>query len=434
MNLEMGRLVRRTAVSAAAALMLAAGMTAASAEQQTIKWLHLQTNPDILAAWQDIAKAYEAQHPDVTIAFQFLENEAFKAKLPTLLQSNDPPSMFYTWAGGVLKAQSQTGQLLDLKPAMDADNGAWLKSLSAAAVDSMTFNGGVWAAPTQSGVVSFFYNKALFQKAGVDASSIKTYDDFLAAVKKIKDAGIVPISVGGGDKWPVHFYWSYLAMRMAGKDGFAAAKDGQDGGFANASFVKAGELLRELGKLDPFQNGYLGANWNDTLATFDDGRAAMILSFENTALPSQQANNATDGKGLSEDQIGRFAFPEVTGGKGLVTDDFGGINGWVITKAAPPATVDFMKFLTNVDNSRMLAKRAGMLPTTKGADDAVEDPTLRAAAQQMAKETWHQNYLDQDLGPDVGRVVNDMSVAIVSGQISPSDAVQQIEQTKEMAQ
>ncbi len=433
MNFETSRFVRRAAASAAALLMLGAGVTTASAKE-TIKWLHLQNNPVILGAWQDIAKAYEASHPDVEITFQFLENEAFKAKLPTLLQSNDPPSMFYTWAGGVLKAQSETGQLADLTPAMDADNGAWRKTISAAAVDSMTFGGKVWAAPVQSGVVSFFYNKALFAKAGVDAASIKTYDDFLAAVKKIKAAGIVPIAVGGGDKWPVHFYWSYLAMRMAGKDGFAAAKAGENGGFANDSFVKAGDLLRELGKLDPFQDGYLGANWNDTLATFDDGRAAMILSFENTALPAQQARNATDGKGLSEDNIGRFPFPIVTGGKGLITDDFGGINGWVVTKAAPPATVDFLKYFTNVDNSRLLAKRAGVLPTTKGAADAVEDPTLRAAAQQMGEETWHQNYLDQDLGPDVGRVVNDMSVAVVSGQISPSDAAQQIEQTKQMAQ
>ena len=431
MKSETSRLLRRVAVSAAALLVL--GVTTASAEQ-TIKWLHLQNNPVILGTWQDIAKAYEADHPDVKITFQFLENEAFKAKLPTLLQSNDPPSMFYTWAGGVLKAQSETGALLDLKPAMDADNGAWRNSISAAAVDSMTFNGGVWAAPVQSGVVSFFYNRELFKKAGVDAASIKTWDNFLAVVKKIKAAGITPIAVGGGDKWPVHFYWSYLAMRIAGKDGFAAAKAGENGGFANEAFVKAGEQLRELGKLDAFQDGYLGANWNDTLATFDDGRAAMILSFENTALPAQQARNATNGKGLSEDQLGRFAFPVVTGAPGLVTDDFGGINGWVVTKAAPPATVDFLKYFTSVDTARLLAKKTGILPTTKGASDAVEDPTLRAAAEQMAAETWHQNYLDQDLGPDVGRVVNDMSVAIVSGQISPSDAAQQIEQTKEMAQ
>ncbi len=432
MKSEAKGLVRRVAISALALLAVGASATVASAAE--IKWLHLQNNPAILNTWKDIAKAYEASHPDVTITFQFLENEAFKAKLPTLLQSNDPPSMFYTWAGGVLKAQSETGQLADLTPAMDADNGAWRNSISSAAVDSMTFGGKVWAAPIQSGVVSFFYNKALFAKAGVDASSIKTYDDFLAAVKKIKAAGITPIAVGGGDKWPVHFYWSYLAMRVAGKDGFAAAKAGEDGGFANDSFVKAGDLLRELGKLEPFQDGYLGANWNDTLATFDDGRAAMILSFENTALPAQQANNATDGKGLSEDEIGRFPFPAVTGGKGLVTDDFGGINGWVVTKAAPPETIDFLKYFTNADNARLLAQKTGILPTTKGASSAVEDPTLRAAAEQMAAETWHQNYLDQDLGPDVGRVVNDMSVAIVSGQISPSDAANQIEQTKQMAQ
>jgi raffinose/stachyose/melibiose transport system substrate-binding protein len=432
MKFEASRLVRRAAVSAVALLILGAGVTTASAVE--IKWLHLQNNPVILGAWQDIAKSYEAAHPDVKITFQFLENEAFKAKLPTLLQSGDPPSMFYTWAGGVLKAQSETGQLADLTPAMDADGGAWRNSISAAAVDSMSFNGGIWAAPVQSGVVSFFYNKALFAKAGVDASSIKTWDDFLVAVKKIKAAGITPISVGGGDKWPVHFYWSYLAMRNAGKAGFAAAKNGENGGFANDVFVKAGEQLRELGKLEPFQDGYLGATWNDTLATFDDGRAAMILSFENTALPAQQARNATNGKGLSEDELGRFPFPVVTGAPGLVTDDFGGINGWVVTKAAPPETVDFLKFFTNLDNSRLLAKKAGVLPTTKGAGDAVEDAFLRSAAQQMAQETWHQNYLDQDLGPDVGRVVNDMSVAIVSGQISPSDAAGQIEQTKQMAQ
>ena len=433
MTFATSRFVPRASAAVLAALMLGAGISSASAED-VIKWLHLQNNPKILGVWQDIAKAYEAKHPNVKITFQFLENEAFKAKLPTLLQSNDPPSMFYTWAGGVLKAQEETGQLRDLTPAMDADGGAWRNSLSPAAVDAMTFDGKVWAAPTQSGVVAFFYNKALFKKAGVDAASIKTWDDFLAAVKKIKAAGITPIAVGGGDKWPVHFYWSYLAMREAGKDGFAAAKNGQNGGFAGDAFIKAGEHLRELGKLDPFQDGYLGATWNDTLATFDDGRAALILSFENTATPTQQANNATDGKGLSEDEIGRFPFPLVTGGKGVITDDFGGINGWAVTKAAPPATEDFLKFLTGVDNERLLAQKTGILPVAKGAQDGVEDPTLRAAADQMAQETWHQNYLDQDLGPDVGRVVNDMSVAIVSGQISPSDAVQQIEQTKEMSQ
>src|SRR5690606_25840304 len=135
--------------------------------------------------WQEIAAAYEAEHPDVKIEFQFLENEAFKAKLPTLLQSNEAPSMFYTWAGGVLKAQMQTGAIRDITAAMDADGGAWRNSINPAAVAAMTFEDKVWAAPIQSGVVSFFYNKELFEQAGVDGTAIATWDDFLGAVQKL---------------------------------------------------------------------------------------------------------------------------------------------------------------------------------------------------------------------------------------------------------
>jgi len=424
MKLEMNRFWRHAAAAGLSAVMIGAGLSSVYAVD-TIKWLHLENNPDNVKVWQDIANAYEKAHPDVKIQLQFLENEAFKAKLPTLLQSNDPPSMFYTWGGGVLKAQSETGAIRDVTAALDADDGAWRKTIAPAAIDAMTFNNKVWAIPYESGVVSFFYNKELFKKAGVDADSIKTWDDFLDAVKKIKAAGIVPIAGGGGDKWPIHFYWSYLAMREAGKDGFAAAKADQDGGFSNDAFVKAGQHLADLGKLQPFQPGYLGATWNDTLAAFGDGRAAIILSFDNTY--NTQASNATNGKGLAEDDIGRFPFPVVTGGKGVITDDFGGVNGWVVTKAAPPETEDFIKFLTSAENLRPQAKQIGFLPTVAAAQDAVTDPLELAAAQQMAKETWHQNYLDQDLGPDVGRVVNDMSVAIVSGQISPADAAAQIE-------
>lgn len=424
MNHGFARPWRDTLLLAVSAVTLFGGVSAAYA-QSTIKWLHLEANADRLKTWQDIAAAYEAEHPDVKIEFQFLENEAFKAKLPTLLQSNDAPSMFYTWGGGVLKAQSKTGAIRDITAAMDADGGAWRNSISPAAVDGLSIDGKVWAAPVQSGLVSFFYNKALFEQAGVDASAIATWDDFLAAVSKLKEAGITPIAGGGGDKWPLHFYWSYLAMREAGKDGFDAAKGGE--GFTGEAFVKASQHLVDLGALEPFQEGYLGATWPDTQAVFADGRAAIILSFENTATPQNQANAATDGKGLAQDNIGRFAFPLVEGGAGVITDDFGGLNGWVVTTNAPPETEDFLKYFTSKDNAAKLAEFNNILPTTLGADVGVKDPSLAESAAQMAKATWHQNFLDQDLGPNVGRVVNDMSVELVSGQISPEDALQQIE-------
>ena len=41
------------------------------------------------AVWDEIAKDYNAAHPGVKVQFKYLENEAFKAKLPTMLQADE---------------------------------------------------------------------------------------------------------------------------------------------------------------------------------------------------------------------------------------------------------------------------------------------------------------------------------------------------------
>ena len=75
-----GRLARhRNAIALSLAALLAGA--SASAAQTTSNWLHLEANPERLATWEEIAAAYEAENPDVNIEFQFVENEAFKAKL-----------------------------------------------------------------------------------------------------------------------------------------------------------------------------------------------------------------------------------------------------------------------------------------------------------------------------------------------------------------
>ncbi len=100
---------------AAAGLSLAVG---AAAADTTVKWLHIETNPAQVKIWEEVARAYEAAHPGVKIEMQFLENEAYKAKLPTILQSKDRPHIIYSWAGGVLKAQVEAGVLEDITDSM----------------------------------------------------------------------------------------------------------------------------------------------------------------------------------------------------------------------------------------------------------------------------------------------------------------------------
>lgn len=416
-------------LAATTAVTFMLGMVPASAAT-VVKWMHVELDPKAVEVWEEISAAYEAKNPDVDIQLQFLENEAFKAKLPTMLQSNDVPDFFYTWGGGVLDEQSKTGTLKDLTAVFDADGAKLRNSYTPSSINSLTFDNKLWAVPFKSSLVSFFYNKELFEKAGVNAADIQSWADLSAAVTKLKAAGIVPIAAGGGEKWPVHFYWSYLVMRNGGQDVFEAARTGEGEGFNHPAILKAGEQLIEFGKLEPFQPGYLGASWPQSLGVFGDGKAAMILGFDNTE--ANQRKNAGDGIGIAAENLGRFSFPSVEGGAGKSTDTLGGINAWALTKSASDEALDFVTFLTNEENEKKMAAAGMILPVAVGADSAVTNPLLAESAKALANSTWHQNFFDQTLGAAVGRVVNDVSVELVSGEMTSEEAVEQIQEAMEL--
>jgi raffinose/stachyose/melibiose transport system substrate-binding protein len=410
------------AFAAACAAVLAAPAFA----ETTVTVLHVNNVPSAVALWDKIAADYNAEHKGVKVQFKYLENEAFKAKLPTMLQSADSrPDLFYSWAGGVMKAQDKAGFLKDITK----DVASVEATMVPAAVNAFKVDGKAVGVPFQMGEVVFYYNKKLFQKAGVNAEDIKTWDDFLGAVKKLKAAGITPIVVGAGEKWPMHFYYSYLIIRIGGEHAIADAKAGKDGGFKNATFVEAGKRLRELAELQPFQPGYLQTSHAQSAGIFGDGKAAMDLMGD--WLLGMQGPNSTNGKGLPEEDIGILSFPTVAGGKGKATDTFGGINGFLVTKTAPPAAVDFLNFFSQPKYAKEAAAAGAYIPVVKGASAAIKDPLIKRMAEDLAKTTYHQNYLDQDLGPSLGRVINDVSVSVAAGEMTPEAGAAAIQDAAE---
>jgi raffinose/stachyose/melibiose transport system substrate-binding protein len=394
-----------------ASLALALGASAAGA-QVTVKWMHIELNPNIANYYKQAVTDFEAKNPGVKVQVQVLENEAYKAKLTTLLQSADKPHIIYSWGGGVLQSQVKAGVLQDIDAAVKGD---WAAAMSPGAIDAFSVNGRVWGAPMLMSQVGFYYNKALFAKAGVDANAIKTWEQYLAAVKKLKDAGITPIIAGGADKWPMHFYWTHLALRIGGKPAFDAAQKGEAGGFGGEAFVKAGERFKELVALQPY-------------GQFGDGKGAMTLM--GNWLYNSQKSNAADKKGLSDDAMGWFPFPAITGGKGDPKETLGGINGWLVTKGAPKEAVDFLKFLTRPEAQREMAANGFFIPVAKGADKDMSNPFLKLNAVNLAASPYHQIFYDQMLGPSVGRVVNDVSTDLAAGSTTPKEAADAIEQAR----
>jgi len=390
-----------------------------------IKILHINPQAKVRAIWQESAQGFESAHPGVKVEFDYLENEAFKAKLPTLLQSKDRPSIFHSWGGGVMVEQIGSGICQDITQRITEDG--FKDTFYPAAVQNFSFDGKYYGLPNDVAPEVLFYNKELCQKAGVDPTQIHYWEDLIEAVKKCKAAGITPMAVGGKDKWPLHFYTALLMMRILGKDGMQAVIEDKNGGFTNPEVLKAFQLYKDFTTLEPFQKGYLANTYPETAGTFHDGKTAFHLM--GTWDLTEGRANSTDKQGLPNEKLGFIFFPAVKDGKGKATDLFANLNGWLIAKEAPKETIDFAKVWLGKEAQTKVAQQGLAIPAVKGTADAIRDPLLKKIAQQIERSEWLESPMDQVLGPDTGRVFNDVSTDIASGNTTPEKGAKAIEES-----
>ncbi|MES9539647.1 MULTISPECIES: extracellular solute-binding protein [unclassified Actinomadura] len=414
-----------TAVSAGAVLATAAPMLAACGDgdsgsgggKVTVEWMDIATTEPSKSLYPQIAKAYEAAHPNVKIKLTNLENEAYKSKMTALVASGKLPDVYVTWGGGVLKQQIDAG----LVKSLDKDGASLLGTITPVSQKPYQFDGKTYAVPYDMGMVGFWYNKRHFEKAGIKEPP-KTWAEFLDAVRKLKGAGVTPIALAGKDKWPGHYYWAYLAMRVGGMAAMEQAAKGND--FNAPAFVQAGQHLKELVDLQPFQSGFQNAGYDTPggqAATMGSGKAGMELMGQWAPAVQKDAS----GKGIGDD-LGWFPFPTVDGGQGSVTDVFGGGNGHALSKNAPKEALDFLAFLMNNENERKLVSSGAFMPVVKGAESALGDENRKQVAQALNGSSGFQLYLDQAFPPAVGQQVNDSVAALVGGKKTPDEVAQQV--------
>jgi raffinose/stachyose/melibiose transport system substrate-binding protein len=328
------------------------------------------------------------------------------------------PDIFHTWGGGVLKQQIDAGLVEDLTDKVSS----WTKDFLPASVAPFRLDDKMYAVPFDVGMVGFWYNKALFKQAGIDTPPT-TWSGYLDAVKALKDEGITPIALAGKEKWPGMYYWAYLSMRIAGLDAMQKAADDAD--FTGEDFVKAGQHLEELVALKPFQKGFLGAAYSTPTgeaAAVGNGKAAMELMGQWAPVVQEDA-----GKGLGKD-LGFFSFPAVEGGKGALTEVFGGSNGHAVRKGAPDAAVEFLKFFAEKEFAEKLVKETGLVPVSKAAQGALTDPNLMAVSDALGNSTGFQLYLDQAYAPAVGQEINDSVAALIAGSKSSEQVARSVTQ------
>ena len=180
------RIRRIAAAGLGAALLTLASGCAAAADTRTVitvwSW-----EPSMRAVIED----FEQANPDIRVE---LDATSGYTNLNRFIQDGynlpDVVQLEYYALG----QYAVSGQLLDITDRVADYAGQYTPGTWSSVQLTAPYTG----LPMDSGPMAFFYNEDVFRQAGVDATSIRTWDDYYEAARKLKEIGVY-ITADAGD-------------------------------------------------------------------------------------------------------------------------------------------------------------------------------------------------------------------------------------------
>jgi multiple sugar transport system substrate-binding protein len=190
---------------------------ASSNEPVTISMM-MWGDPAELEVWNQIVADFHQAKPNITVKVEVSDWDSYWTKLKTLLSADTPPDVFAMDAPLYLDYQSR-GVLLNLQPYLDKNpdllNGVYPQTL-----DAYKTSDGMYGLPRDFQTIVLFYNKDMFDAAGVAYPTADwTYDDLRAAAKKLTIIGADgKVSQFGfySDLWDMELIWSEAIWAYGG--------------------------------------------------------------------------------------------------------------------------------------------------------------------------------------------------------------------------
>jgi raffinose/stachyose/melibiose transport system substrate-binding protein len=191
----------KNALTTAGALALGASLWAGAASAQEVKvWVLSFANESANRAWDKIVADFEAANPDIDVQIETRGVDEHKSALRVAAGSDQGPDVYFMWAGLGLGGEFvNAGLSLPLDDAY-AQNGWDDRFVATAVGPSNAYEGGRHGVPYTFHGMALYYNKALFEQAGITEEP-ETYEALKAAAQALKDAGIPAMTFGGSVNW-----------------------------------------------------------------------------------------------------------------------------------------------------------------------------------------------------------------------------------------
>ncbi|MGW2476461.1 ABC transporter substrate-binding protein [Streptomyces sp. NPDC001665] len=240
--------------------------------------------------WHDLFARYERTHPEVKVDLELTGTISANAKLTQDLAAGDPPDV----AQQIIPTAETESLFADLS------DQPWTAKTPLA--KEYALGGKRYVVGVGEQIQSLvFYNKQAFAKAGVDATQIRTMDQFTAAMNKLKTAGYDPLQTAG--QWVTGSQFSMMADAgvLTAEPKWTAQRVAGENSFADSGYVAYFDQYKKWIDAGYLKKSALGLTYADGQTAFLKGTSAMYIMGSYFVPAADLAKKS--------DEIGVFSMP-----------------------------------------------------------------------------------------------------------------------------
>ncbi|HTN59724.1 MAG TPA: ABC transporter substrate-binding protein [Protaetiibacter sp.] len=408
----------RPLLASATALVVVAGLAACAPGSDdpnavTIRVAMGSSGDAVDNNFEVLKEQYENKYPGRTVEIVIQEDDVYQTTgLATLLSSREAPDAYFEWSGARMAGHVADGDGADISEALAGP--LFEGRFDEGAFNNMDVDGsGIYMVPWTGDVTNVvWYDVDVFDELGIDVP--ETWDDYLAANKKMLSAGYVPLVEGNKDQWPVGSIASHIVSRMIGEDAYAAVINGE-APMNSPEMVGAFEKIAELA---PYVNPSINALADDEAMTqFFLQRAAthQIGSW----LMADAVENA-DGLNFSY-----FNLPAFEDGKGAQDSVLGVSTGFMVNAKSDhiDETLEFLALVASSEGTKMWAE-SGLVPLANDAFEGVDADERTVALAELLTNAGElvvpaDNYADLE----IAELFYGAAASVIGGTASPQEAL-----------
>jgi multiple sugar transport system substrate-binding protein len=347
-------------------------------------------NPAPKAGFEAAVEAFKSEHPEVNVIVNINDREAHKTAIRNFL-SADAPDITAWYPGNRMGPFVDAGQFEDISDLWASDPN--LSTSFEAVKPTMTRDGKQWGVPYSYYQWGVYYRADLFKQYGINEPN--NWNEMLSACDTLKQNGITPFTIGTKYLWTAAGVFDYLNLRTNGYEVHNALTAGEIA-YTDERIQNTFDNWNTMLERCSFVDNHATMNWQDALAPFAKGEAAMYVMGNFAVAAMKDA-------GLSEDQLDFFPFPEIT--PGVARAEEAPADAFFIPSKAKNKE-DARKFLAFIARPEIQAewnKTLGQLPPNSKSEINRDDKFIVQGFETVSTAAGLAQFYDRDAPAEMAK-------------------------------